>query len=283
MRRTGCSGEHAAPPAAATLLPPPLLTLCLGSADCTWCACNLRRSEALDRFAVINVQYQHLVDALRPLLRQFAAYPRSVNQARWLLGGTMHGRTMHACLAACAAHGYNNRLSQPSASQPSAGTDGTMTAGQGLFERPPNRLPPIPHRPQTNAPILPIMLATKLLPEMEAEEASLLAQLTAAQQPGGGAGADPGQPRALPVAEQFAWVQDQERQLNHLVDQLLREQGGPLGAKSERRRQLAAAVTQAAAAGAAASPPSQPPKQGLPQAAQPPDPLLAAVTSGVGL
>ena len=89
--------------------------------------------------------------------------------------------------------------------------------------------------------------------------------------------------RALPVAEQFAWVQDQERQLNHLVDQLLREEGGPLGAKSERRRQLAAAVTQAAAAGAAASPPSQPPQQGLPQAAQPPDPLLAAVTSGVGL
>ena len=29
---------------------------------------------------MINVQYQHLVDALRPLLRQFAAYPRSVNQ-----------------------------------------------------------------------------------------------------------------------------------------------------------------------------------------------------------
>lgn len=40
------------------------------------------RAEALDRFAVINVQYQHLADALRPLLRQFAAYPRSVNQVR---------------------------------------------------------------------------------------------------------------------------------------------------------------------------------------------------------
>ncbi|PRW59040.1 mediator of RNA polymerase II transcription subunit 8-like [Chlorella sorokiniana] len=180
-------------------------------------------SDALDRFAVINVQYQHLVDALRPLLRQFAAYPRSVNQ--------------------------------------------------------------------TNAPILPIMLATKLLPEMEAEEASLLAQLAAAQQPGGSAasaaGTGAGQPPALSVAEQFAWVQDQERQLNHLVDQLVREEGGPLGAKGERRRQLAAAVAQAAAAGGPATAAAQPPgpQQGGPQrqAAQPPDPLLAAVTSGVGL
>lgn len=135
------------------------------------------------------------------------------------------------------------------------------------------------------------MLATKLLPEMEAEEASLLAQLAAAQQPGssagGAAGLGPGQPPALSVAEQFAWVQDQERQLNYLVDQLVREEGGPLGAKSERRRQLAAAVVQAAAAGGAPVAASQPagPQQGAPQqqAAQPPDPLLAAVTSGVGL
>lgn len=143
---------------------------------------------------------------------------------------------------------------------------------------------------QTNAPILPIMLATKLLPEMEAEEAALLAQLAAAQQPGGGgsgAGAGPGQPPALSVAEQFAWVQDQERQLNYLVDQLAREEGGPLGAKSERRRQLAAAVAQAAAAGSTAGAAPQPAgaQRGAAQqqAAQPPDPLLAAVTSGVGL
>lgn len=30
---------------------------------------------------MVNVQHQHLQDALRPLLRQFAAAPRSVNQA----------------------------------------------------------------------------------------------------------------------------------------------------------------------------------------------------------
>lgn len=37
---------------------------------------------------MVNVQYAHLADALRPTLRAFAAYPRSVNQvgARGRLG-----------------------------------------------------------------------------------------------------------------------------------------------------------------------------------------------------
>ena len=55
------------------------------------------RAEALDRFAVINVQYQHLLDALRPMLRQFAAYPRSVNQVRACMRACLRG----ACLRAC--------------------------------------------------------------------------------------------------------------------------------------------------------------------------------------
>ncbi|KAL4448050.1 hypothetical protein ABPG75_005269 [Micractinium tetrahymenae] len=181
---------------------------------------RLQWSDTLDRFTVINVQYQHLQDALRPLLRQFAAYPRSVNQS--------------------------------------------------------------------NAPILPIMLATKLLPEMEAEERALLSALAAEQQQvpagGGSGGADVPQ---LSLAEQFAWIQDQERELNHLIDALVREEEGLLGAKGARRRELAAAVAKAAAAPPPAAPgrPAAAPAGARPgQQQQPaPDPLLAAVAFGAGL
>ncbi|KAL4859748.1 Mediator of RNA polymerase II transcription subunit 8 [Chlorella vulgaris] len=181
----------------------------------------LRRSDALDRFAVINVQYQHLLDALRPLLRQFAAYPRSVNQ--------------------------------------------------------------------TNAPILPIMLATKLLPEMEEQERDLLAQQEGEQQALAPVGAHrAAAPSHLSLAEQFAWVQDQEQELNHLIDRLAREEGSPLGEK--RRKEVAAAAAKAAAAPpAGARPPLLPAvRQVLPGAQQqrrsgPADPLLAAVTFGAGL
>ena len=151
---------------------------------------------------------------------------------------------------------------------------------------------------QTNAPILPIMLATKLLPEMEGEEEALLAQLAQEQQQRG-AGADAagasaagaaGQPKpALSIGDQFAWVQDQERELNHLIDQLAREEDSLLGAKGERRKEMAAAVAKAAAAappGAlSAKPAQQQQAQGRPgqQAVEAQDPLLAAVTYGAGL
>ena len=148
---------------------------------------------------------------------------------------------------------------------------------------------------QTNAPILPIMLATKHLPEMEEEEQALLAQL--AQEHQGEAGADAAGasaaggaaqlPAALSIAEQFAWVQDQERELNHLIDQLTREEGSLLGAKGERRKEKAAAVAKTAVAAAGSGAPSAKPAQqqqaqGRPgqQAAEAPDPLLAAVTYG---
>lgn len=67
--------------------------MCMGSRLAAGCSLQTSchtppavcRPDVLDRFAVINVQYQHLLDALRPLLRQFAAYPRSVNQVGvWL-------------------------------------------------------------------------------------------------------------------------------------------------------------------------------------------------------
>lgn len=78
---------RARPTAAALPLPAPLLQLTPpGGLLSTAPVPRQCRSEALDRFAVINVQYQHLVDALRPLLRQFAAYPRSVNQVRRVAG-----------------------------------------------------------------------------------------------------------------------------------------------------------------------------------------------------
>lgn len=57
---------------------------------------NTHRTDTLDRYAVINVQYQHLQDALRPLLRQFAAYPRSVNQVGAVSVPQAPGRPVHA-------------------------------------------------------------------------------------------------------------------------------------------------------------------------------------------
>lgn len=151
----------------------------------------------------------------------------------------------------------------------------------------PHLAPPAPLVPQSNAPILPIMLATKLLPEMEGEERELLAALAAEQQqPAGGGGGSADAPQ-LSLAEQFAWVQDQERELNHLIDALVREEEGLLGAKGPRRRELAAAAAQAAAA----APPAPPGLAGQgPLAVRPggqqqaaPDPLLAAVAFGAGL
>lgn len=154
---------------------------------------------------------------------------------------------------------------------------------------PPPTPPPAgsPHLLQSNAPILPIMLATKLLPEMEAEERALLEGLAAEQQQRGGGGSGDGGADApqLSLAEQFAWVQDEERELNHLIDALVREEEGLLGAKGPRRRELAAAAAQAAAA----APPAPRAAQGLPtgrgggQQPATPDPLLAAVAHGAGL
>ena len=144
---------------------------------------------------------------------------------------------------------------------------------------------------QSNAPILPIMLATKLLPEMEAEEQALLQQLVEEQRPyAAGAGAA-GAPPPLSLAEQFAWLQDQERQLNHLIDQLSREEDSLLGAKGERRKELQLAAAKAAAPAAPAQMPpavrQQPPApHQLPrqqQGAEAPDVLLAAITYGAGL
>jgi hypothetical protein len=192
------------------------------------------------------VQYQHLLDALRPLLRQFAAYPRSVNQ----VGAGLLGSA-----------------------------DPTWRA---LVPRPRREPHPAAHAPflQSNAHVLPIMLATKLLPEMEAEEQRLLQQLEREQQLSGAAHSGP--PAALSIAEQFAWVQDQEQELNHLVDQLARGDASPLGEK--RRKEVQAAAARAAAAVAPATPaPGAAMQRGRAQQASPPDPLLAAVAFGAGL
>lgn len=186
-------------------------------------------------------------------------------------GVLLHGRCRVtgplASLLACSRHCFQAGAAPPVASCPCTPT---------------TRSPAHPLLLQSNAPILPIMLATKLLPEMEAEERVLLAALEAEQQlPAAGDGsADAPQ---LSLAEQFAWVQDQERELNHLIDALVREEDGILGAKGPRRRELAAAAAQAAAA-APGNPPGQA-GQGS-QASRPraaPDPLLAAVAFGAGL
>lgn len=149
------------------------------------------RSDALDKFAVLNVQLQHMETQLRPLLQHYVVHPRSVNQ--------------------------------------------------------------------TNAPVLPIMLATKLLPEQEAEREAALAGDAAAV--------------AAAAAEGIA-------ALNAAVEAVA-QAGGLLDARGSRRRQLTAAVKAAAeprsaGVGLEASHAPGP-------AAPPPDVLLAAVSYGAGL
>lgn len=159
-------------------------------------------------------------------------------------------------------------------------------------------LPPV----QANAGVLPIMLATRLLPEMEAEQEALLAQLAA----DGGAGAsmevDAGAAAAaagatvgpLPtVRVELAAVQQEVEAWNARVAAL--EAVLPPRGSAARREAAGAAAAAAApaapaaagtgAAGAAARLPGAP---GLTAAAAPeelsgPDLLLAAASYGAGL
>lgn len=85
-----------------------------------------KRSDALERYGVLNVQWQQLEEELRPLLKHYVAHPISVNQS--------------------------------------------------------------------NAHVLPILLASKALPEMEARDAELLEGLHAAT---GTSGLPPEQQLAL--------------------------------------------------------------------------------------
>ena len=132
------------------------------------------RSDALDKFAVINIQLQHLSTQLRPLLRHYAVHPRSVNQ--------------------------------------------------------------------TNAPILPIMLATKLLPEQEAEEEELMLMHGTTIQ--GDAG-ESSQLDAAALARQAA-------ELAALVSSLTTN-GGPLDPKGPARTRLTNAVKEEMSASAVAA------------------------------
>lgn len=166
------------------------------------------RSDALDKFAVLNIQLQNLSVQLRPLLQHYAIHPRSVNQ--------------------------------------------------------------------TNAPILPIMLATKLLPEQEAEQQAMLAD--------GLAPAD-AQECLKATAELAA-----------LIDSIT-QNGGPLDPKGPLRAKLAASVKSATNLEQEKKPVG-PPATGLsgtqpvfgavgqPQAPSPlegADLLLAAASYGAGL
>ena len=113
----------------------------------------------MDKFAVLNIQLQHLSAQLRPLLQHYAAYPRSVNQ--------------------------------------------------------------------TNAPILPIMLATKLLPEQEAEENALLTNASS--------------PAATQLEKDVAAVAKATSELAALVDSLT-QNGGALDPKGPSRMKINASV-----------------------------------------
>ncbi|KAH7617468.1 hypothetical protein NADE_007246 [Nannochloris sp. 'desiccata'] len=122
------------------------------------------RSDAMDKFAVLNIQLQNLSSQVRPLLQHYTVHPRSVNQ--------------------------------------------------------------------TNAPILPIMLATKLLPEQEAEHIALLADSTI----------NSSSPAAAATMEkEMAAVAKGTAELAALVDSLT-QNGGPLDAKGSARIKITASV-----------------------------------------
>ncbi|CAK0786965.1 hypothetical protein CVIRNUC_010179 [Coccomyxa viridis] len=130
-----------------------------------------------------------------------------------------------------------------------------------------------------NAPILPIMLSTMALPEMEAEEKGLLADQAASMD-------------AMSDADLHAALAAREEQLNGLVEHLTIVQhagsasAGILDPKGPRLASMAKELHAAATAPAA-----QPPQashaastQGVrPQRAPEVDRLFAAVTKGAGL
>jgi hypothetical protein len=118
----------------------------------------------MDKFAVLNIQLQHLSAQLRPLLQHYTAVPRSVNQ--------------------------------------------------------------------TNAPILPIMLATKLLPEQEAEQNTLLANSSTMTETS---------TTVETIEKEMAMCSKATAELAALVDSLTHN-GGPLDAKGPARVKMAASV-----------------------------------------
>jgi hypothetical protein len=117
----------------------------------------------MDKFAVLNIQLQHLSTQLRLLLQHYAVHPTSVNQ--------------------------------------------------------------------TNAPILPIMLATKLLPEQEAEQDALLVTDSIPNSIA----------TAATIEQELAACSKATAKLAALVDSLT-QNGGPLDAKGPARMKLAASV-----------------------------------------
>jgi hypothetical protein len=86
---------------------------------------------------------------------------------------------------------------------------------------------------QTNAPILPIMLATKLLPEQEAEQTALLADSHTIDNSSLAA--------AATIEKEMAAVAQRTAELAALVDSLT-QNGGPLDAKGDARIKINASV-----------------------------------------
>ena len=127
------------------------------------------RSDALDKFSVLNVQLQNLSTQLRPLLQHYAVHPRSVNQS--------------------------------------------------------------------NAPILPIMLATKLLPEQEEEQDAMLASHVHKN-------------TTTATDSDVKAIAQQTAELSALVDSLIKN-GGPLDPKGPSRVKLTNSIKAATAAAAA--------------------------------
>jgi len=85
---------------------------------------------------------------------------------------------------------------------------------------------------QSNAPILPIMLATKLLPEQEAEQIALLGNITIDNSSSAA---------AVTIETEMAAVAKRTAELAALVDSLT-QNGGPLDAKGDARIKLTASV-----------------------------------------
>ncbi|CAL5229168.1 g12443 [Coccomyxa viridis] len=129
-----------------------------------------------------------------------------------------------------------------------------------------------------NAPILPIMLSTMALPEMEAEEKGLLSQTDASM-------------AAMSDQELHASLTAREEQLNSLVDHLTVQQAGDpsSGMLDPKGPRLSGMAQQLHAAATAPAPmPLQGPNPNTSQGVRPVrdkrvESLFAAVTKGAGL
>ena len=161
---------------------------CESSASVAHEAGRLCRRDALDKFGVVNVQMHRLSQELRPLLHYYAVHPKvKAGRDPGCLCTKEHLFLSDALLCTSATVSRNaarnvevvslsNQVQHPVKQWMHSPL---LPEGPGTSEKAQAMCRHMQAVNAANAPILPIMLSTMALPEMEAEEKSLLADQAA--------------------------------------------------------------------------------------------------------